>query len=83
MADVGILLLLSCVLDHRPFDVLGALFCVSRYIKSSSVHCRFVLRCVLQESDPEYPKFAPLLSDGWIPGRKVVSQSHVKLVSVD
>ncbi|KAI9721426.1 MAG: glycerol transporter [Chrysothrix sp. TS-e1954] len=28
---------------------------------------------VSKESDPQYPKFAPLLSEGWIPGRKVVS----------
>ncbi|TKA75039.1 hypothetical protein B0A49_02186 [Cryomyces minteri] len=26
---------------------------------------------VSKESHPEYPKFAPLLSDGWIPGRRV------------
>jgi hypothetical protein len=25
------------------------------------------------ESDPRYPKYAALLSPGWIPGRKVVS----------
>lgn len=30
---------------------------------------------VSKSSDPEYPKFAHLLSDGWILGRKVVSQS--------
>ncbi|KAK4992981.1 glycerol transporter [Elasticomyces elasticus] len=26
---------------------------------------------ISKESDPNYPKFAPLLSQGWIPGRKV------------
>ena len=28
---------------------------------------------VSRPSDPRYPKFEPFLSDGWIPGRKIVS----------
>lgn len=31
---------------------------------------------VSKASDPQYPKFAPLLSAGWIPGRQVVSIRH-------